>query len=65
MCEESILELIYRLSRMPIRVYTEAWELQSSFGTGNHSETAYDGQILMELQKLLGEKETDRHLLMV
>lgn len=60
MCEESILELIYRLSRMPIRVYTEAWEMQSSFGTGNHGETAYDGQILMELQKLLGEKETDQ-----
>lgn len=56
MWDESILELIYRLSRLPIRVYTESWELQGSFGAGKHGQTAYDGQIFQELQKLLGEK---------
>lgn len=57
MWDESILELIYRLSRLPIRVYTESWELQGSFGVGRNSQTAYDGQIFRELQKLLGERE--------
>lgn len=56
MWDESILELIYRLSRLPIRVYTESWELQGSFGAGRNSQTAYDGQIFRELQKLLGEQ---------
>ena len=55
-----MLELVYRLSRLPVRVYTEGWELRSSFGTGKHTETAYDGQMFQEVHKSLGEQETDR-----
>lgn len=54
------MELVYRLSRLPIRVYAEGWELQSSFGTGKHTGTAYDGQIFREVQKRLGEQDTDQ-----
>ncbi len=52
MNEESVLELVYRLSRLPVRVYTEGWELRSSFGTGKHTETAYDGQMFQEVHKI-------------
>lgn len=51
-----MLELVYRLSRLPIRVYTEGWEMQSSFGAGKHSGTVYDGQIFQEMQRHLEEE---------
>lgn len=58
MCEEAVLELIYRLSRLPVCVYTEAWERQDSFGAGKNIEAAYDRQIFQEMQRRLAKKET-------
>ena len=40
--EEFVLELVYRLSRLPVSVYTKDWVLQSSFGTGEKNKAAYD-----------------------
>lgn len=57
MCEESVLELIYRLSRLPIRVYTEEWEQKGVFGAGKDTGTAYDRQMLQKLRQCLAETD--------
>lgn len=56
--EEAVLELVCRLSRLPICVYTERWELQSSFGAGKRTGTAYDERIFQEVQRRLEEEKT-------
>lgn len=63
MYEESVFELIYRLSRLPLSVYTEEWELKSYFGAGKNTETAYDRQIFWQMQQCLGEKKTEQAVL--
>lgn len=63
MYEESVFELIYRLSRLPLSVYTEEWELKSYFGAGKNTETAYDRQIFRQMQQCLGEKKTEQAVL--
>ncbi len=63
MYEESVFELIYRLSRLPLSVYTEEWELRSYFGAGKNTETAYDSQIFRQMQQCLGEKKTEQAVL--
>lgn len=63
MYEESVFELIYRLSRLPLSVYTEEWELRSYFGAGKNTETAYDRQIFRQMQQCLGEKKTEQAVL--
>lgn len=63
MYEESVFELIYRLSRLPLSVYTEEWELKSYFGAGKNTETAYDSQIFRQMQQCLGEKKTEQAVL--
>lgn len=63
MYEESVFELIYRLSRLPLSVYTEEWELKSYFGAGKNTETAYDRQIFWQMQQCLGEKKTKQAVL--
>ena len=61
--EEFVLELVYRLSRLPVSVYTKDWVLQSSFGTGEKNKAAYDRQMFQKLQQRLEEKETDQAFL--
>ena len=61
--EEFVLELVYRLSRLPVSVYTEDWVLQSSFGKGEKAGAAYDRQMFQKLQQRLEEKETDQAFL--
>lgn len=58
-----MFELIYRLSRLPLSVYTEEWELKSYFGAGKNTETAYDSQIFRQMQQCLGEKKTEQAVL--
>ena len=58
--EEFVLELIYRLSRLPVSVYTKDWVLQGSFGTGKNTEAAYDRQMFQKLQQCFGVRETDQ-----
>ena len=58
-----MFELIYRLSRLPLSVYTEEWELKSYFGAGKNTETAYDRQIFWQMQQCLGEKKTKQAVL--
>ncbi len=58
-----MFELIYRLSRLPLSVYTEEWELRSYFGAGKNTETAYDSQIFRQMQQCLGEKKTEQAVL--
>lgn len=58
-----MFELIYRLSRLPLSVYTEEWELRSYFGAGKNTETAYDRQIFRQMQQCLGEKKTEQAVL--
>ena len=57
------MELVYRLSRLPVSVYTKDWVLQSSFGTGEKNKAAYDRQMFQKLQQRLEEKETDQAFL--
>ncbi len=61
--EEFVLELVYRLSRLPVSVYTKDWVLQSSFGTGEKNKAAYDRQMFQKLQQRLEEEETDQAFL--
>ena len=61
--EEFVLELVYRLSRLPVSVYTKDWVLQSSFGKGEKAGAAYDRQMFQKLQQRLEEKETDQAFL--
>lgn len=58
-----MFELIYRLSRLPLSVYTEEWELKSYFGAGKNTETAYDRQIFWQMQQCLGEKKMEQAVL--
>ncbi len=57
------MELVYRLSRLPVSVYTKDWVLQSSFGKGEKAGAAYDRQMFQKLQQRLEEKETDQAFL--
>lgn len=58
-----MFELIYRLSRLPLSVYTEEWEQKSHFGAGKDREAAYDRQIFGQMQQCLGEKKMEQAVL--
>lgn len=51
--EDAVLDLIYRLTRLPIRVYAGNWEKRAEIGVGKLSETEYDKKIFRELQRRL------------
>lgn len=60
MGEELVLELVYRLSRLPVCVYTESWEPLGVYGTDGKREETYDRRIFQQIQKCLGEKRMDQ-----
>lgn len=55
--EEAVLDLIYRLTRMPIRVFAENWEKCAEIGGEKLSETEYDRKVFRKLQSSFSEKD--------
>lgn len=56
MMSDRVIQLIYQLSRIPIRMYTERWELITSLGVTEEMEGEFDRKKFLEVKEYLGKE---------